>query len=181
MFIFCKDSYPEKEIKAINSDDTYRISEFTQHCNCDDAQNLEIKTQYIALPDSPLLVRMVVLSQNLTIRNVNENIEVVNPLSYNESYQLENENLKIQSVLIFNIKCVKNNRNYIYSIYGGGIDSVHEFYGFLSKEGKWLYYYYGGRNGKETEFGSIKSLKKEYGKKSIESQANMIEVLPTIK
>lgn len=152
--------------------------EYKAKCIYNDHSYLEVITKYIEVPDTISRYGIYVLSQDIIVHYNNEIKVVDNPMDKVQNIQIGSETLSVKSTLLVGAECLNNDKEVIYKIHGSDcIDPPHEFFGYLSIEGKWNNYYYGSQHEVYKKLGSNKKIIEKFGKKS-NSLKGMINMLP---
>jgi hypothetical protein len=150
--------------------DSTKIKEYSNKCYCDDNSFIEILTKYIEVSDTVCQCPFgfVTISQEIKVVNGTNVIKARNPLFKKQKILIENDSILVSSTFIYSGKCIqkKGADNYFY-IYGSyNIDPSHEFFGLLSEEGEWKWYYYGDQHDIYEQLGDDKQYIKEYGEQA---------------
>lgn len=141
---------------------------------CNDKNKLLVKTIYMNVPDTISPFGHLIFSQELIFyKNGIKAKSLIFP-SKKETIKLQDRIVDIFQTSISGIKChERNNGSFIYNIYGShDIDPPHEFFGLISSDGEWLYYYYGSMHEVYESYGNEDELINEIGEE-INSLKNM--------
>ena len=149
------------------------------HCNSLNEQKLTITTNYIPAEAKTVKYGLLPVQQKVAIIAVSgENLVISLPFrSHVDSIGVEE--IEVLDCIITDAKCIEYGNELLYSLYGGGlIDPPHEFFGLLSSDKGWLWWYYGSQYEVYGERGNIDSLNSVYGETMLSDLTNMVSVLP---
>jgi hypothetical protein len=147
-------------------------------CDCDPQNTLEITSIYFK-NDTLGRDGFIVTKQELKLRREGIAQVVSNPATKVDHIVMNGESIRILGTIIRKVKCIKQGNDFIYSIYGSNsMDSPHEFFGILSKDGEWLWYFYGSTEESFKSHGKLKRVTSKYSEVEIRSLKDMLSVLP---
>lgn len=151
----------------------------SMECSCDGKNALEFTSLYFKVADTIGRDGFFATQQQMKLRMDGRIYPVENPATNKEYVLINNDSVHILSTTLRKVKCVKKDNDFVYSIYGSNsTDPPHEFFGVLSRSGKWLWYYYGNTNEIFKRHGKLKRITSKYPKDEIRSLKNMVDVLP---
>ncbi len=169
------------QIDITQKDSSTILLNYTKEFGCSETSSLKIKSVYFNVPDSVSRDGLFLKSQDIVVKFGEKKVNVTPPPLKHHIVNLGSKAVKVLSTNIVGIKCIKHtSTDFVYSVYGAdNNDTPHEFFGVLSKDGHWLWYYYGTTRQIYAHFGNYSRLTSHYGKKELENLKNMEQVLPS--
>ena len=130
--------------------------------------------------DSLSLLGFHPANQLLKIENRGDIKTVASIEFMKQEVEASGRTIDVLTTVVTEAKCIRSNSDgsLIYSVYGIGLtDPPHEFFGLLSEEGKWLWYYYGNQYDTYSQHGNKDSLISIFGKENINGMTGMTSLL----
>lgn len=182
LFSSCKLNSENSTDRSILLRDSLIIKEYSGRCYCGDSIYVEVLTKYIEVPDSvcECAFGFVTIDQKINLVKGKEVIEVINPLFKKQKILLGNDSVLMSSTFINSAKCLQKDgfKKYFYIYGSNNVDPPHEFFGVISLNGNWQWYYYGDQNNTYAKKGDDKVLKKEFGKQAFSDLKDMTDLSP---
>ena len=156
--------------------DFFVEKEYTSYINCDSYKELAVKTTYINVSDIISPYRPLIINQELFFYK--EGVKVTFPFN-KRRVDLNGKPTEVFDTAICKVKCHRSEKgNWLYNIYGiNNFDPPHEFFGLISPQGEWLWYYYGDRYDIYKSYGNNEEYIEEYGEE-LNSLKDMKQVCP---
>lgn len=153
-----------------------------KECRCLDGPALIAQTDYVPNYDSLSLLGFYPTNQILKIDNQGE-MRTVGAIGFMKRKVETGEGaIEVLNTAFTEAKCIGSDGSLIYSVYGIGLtDPPHEFFGLLSEQGKWLWYYYGNQHDVYGQYGNRDSLASVFGEENISEIADMTPLLHSHK
>lgn len=150
----------------------------TEVISCSKDAALLVETRYIPNYDSLSLFDYYPTKQTLKVRRSNK-LTSVDFKFRTRKIEDAGTSIDVLDTAITKAKCINSVEGSIYSIYGVSVAGPsHEFFGIVSGEGDWLWYYYGDRYEVYNEYGDIDSLSAIYGEDVLNSLDGMLSTFP---
>lgn len=155
---------------------------YTWESSCDESKEGGLTITTVYFPSEKVNVRfgMYPLNQSITLLDgTGAEVRLESLPFKSQTDSISTVNIEVLDCIVTNARCVQIGDKLLYSLYGGGtIDPPREFFGLLSVERGWLWWYYGDQHEIYSEYGDIDSINQIYGEDILADLNGMESTLP---